>query len=77
MALTNFTIIEAGSVVVSVLGGLAMLCGVISKSRCDKVVLCCGLVNCHRKVQEQPPPPDVETGRNAAPVATSTQLKRW
>ena len=77
MALTNFTIIEAGSVVVSVLGGLAMLCGVISKSRCDKVSLCCGLVNCHRKVPEQPPPPDVETGRITAPVATDAQLKRW
>ena len=77
MALTDFTIIEMGSVVVSVLGGLAMLCGVISKSRCDRVSLCCGLVNCHRKVPEQPPPSDVETGRNTAPVATDAQLKQW
>ena len=77
MVLTDFTIIEIGSVVVSVLGGLAMLCGVISKSRCDKVQLCCGLVTCHRKVPEQLPPPDVETGRNTTPVATDAQLKQW
>ena len=64
--LSNFTLIELGSVIVSVMGACAMLCGVITKSRCDKVNLCCGLINCHRKVPDNPQPDDVEN-----------TLKKW
>jgi hypothetical protein len=53
MPLQNFTLIELGTVMVSVIGGVAMLCGVIARSRCDKVRLCCGLIDCHRKVLEE------------------------
>ena len=56
MALSDFTLIEAGSVIVSVLGGIAMLCGVITRSRCDKIQLCYGMVDCHRKVPDEQPP---------------------
>ena len=71
--LSNFTLIELGSVIVSVMGALAMLCGVITKSRCDKVNLCCGLINCHRKVPDIPPP-DIETG---APSQAGQTIKNW
>ena len=66
--LSNFTIIEMGSVIVSVLGGIAMLCQVISKSRCEKISLCCGFVKCNRKVPDKPEPDKSPTKLN---------LKNW
>ena len=48
----TFTIIELSTMIVSVMGAVAMCCAVISKSRCDTVNLCCGLINIHRKVPE-------------------------
>ena len=71
--LTNFTIIEMGSVIVSVLGGIAMLCQVISKSRCEKISLFCGLVKCSRKVPDKLEPDKSPTKINN----TNDTLKNW
>ena len=41
-----------GSVVVS-------LCFAIQKSKCDKVSICGGLINCHRKIPEPNLEPEI------------------
>ena len=44
----DFTIIELSSFMVAVLSGIAMLCGVIQKSKCKQIKIGCGCIQCTR-----------------------------
>lgn len=48
--LQDFTIIELSTMVVSVFGALALCCGAISKSRCERIK--CGCIEIQRKVPD-------------------------
>ena len=57
MTLTAFNITELGVFTATVLGGVAMVLKTLQQSKCKKIRLCGGCVNCDREVL---PIPDEE-----------------
>jgi len=60
MTMSEFSLTEISITAVAIIGACGSFLAILERSRCSNIDLCCGLINCKRKVPDIEPQADIE-----------------